>query len=86
MANNVQKNKSTEVQKHEKDTGSTAVQIVGLTQEIELLTKHLFVYKKDFSCRRSLLKKVAARKRFFRYLEKTDTVMYEKVKSLLELK
>ena len=44
--------------KNEKDTGSTEVQIAILTEEINHLTEHLKVHKKDFHSRLGLLKKV----------------------------
>ena len=40
---------------HEKDTGSTEVQVAVLTDRINHLTDHLKVHPKDFSSRRGLL-------------------------------
>ena len=48
--------------KNEKDTGSTEVQIAILTAEINHLTEHLKVHKKDFHSRLGLLKKEEKKK------------------------
>lgn len=74
------------VKKHSKDTGSAQVQIALLTQEILHLTAHVNANKKDFSCRRGLLKKVAQRKKFQKYLKRTDVQEYKKIVSILGLK
>ena len=71
---------------HPNDTGSSSVQIVGLSEEIEKLTVHLTKNKKDFSSRRSLLKKVAARKIHLKYLKRRDEEQYKLVTSTLGLK
>ena len=44
--------------KHDKDTGSTEVQIALLTTRITELTEHLRTHKKDHHSRRGLLKLV----------------------------
>lgn len=69
------------MKKHDKDTGSSQVQIMALTGDINRLTAHVGVFKKDFSARRSILKKVAARKRFLSYLKRTDFDAYVKVEA-----
>lgn len=74
------------LRKHEKDTGSSQVQIIDLTNDIARLTVHLKENKKDFGCRRSLLKKVATRKKFLKYLKRTDVDAYKKVVAALETK
>jgi len=71
---------------HPTDTGSSAVQVVGLSEEIEKLTVHLIKNKKDYSSRRSLLKKVAARKTHLKYLRRRDEEQYKLVISTLGLK
>lgn len=78
--------KKAALQMHPTDTGSTGVQIAALCEEIDHLTQHINVNKKDFGCRRSLLKRVAKRKTFLRYLKKTDEAAYKKVISTLGLK
>ena len=62
--------------KNEKDTGSTEVQIAILTDEINHLTEHLKVHKKDFHSRLGLLKKVGKRKRLLNYLAGRDIEEY----------
>ena len=75
-----------QLKKHGQDTGSSAVQIALLTQDIARLTVHLNANKKDVGCRRTILQKVAARKRFLAYLKRTDIEGYKKVLELLSLK
>ena len=48
----------------EKDTGSTEVQVAILTEQINALTAHLKVHKKDHHSRRGLLKLVGKREIF----------------------
>lgn len=71
---------------HPNDTGSSSFQVVALSEEIEKLTEHLKVNKKDFSSHRSLLKKVASRKTHLQYLKRKDAAQYELVRSTLGLK
>lgn len=75
-----------QLRKHNQDTGSSAVQIACLTQDIARLTVHLNANKKDVGCRRTILKKVATRKRFLAYLKRKDVDGYKKVLELLGLK
>jgi small subunit ribosomal protein S15 len=74
------------MKKHDKDTGSSQVQIIALTDDIVRLTAHVGQHDKDFSSRRSILKKVAQRKRFLNYLKRTDFDTYNKVVSVLNSK
>ncbi len=53
---------------HEKDTGSSAIQIALLNEQINELTKHLKKHQKDQSSRRGLLSLVAKRRAHERYL------------------
>ena len=52
---------------HEKDTGSSSVQIADLSTKISRLTLHMNANKKDFACRRTLLQNVAERKKLLKY-------------------
>ena len=63
-------------QKHDKDTGSAAVQIALLTNQIKELTDHLKEHHKDNHSRRGLLKMVAKRKKLLTYLSKKDPKAY----------
>jgi small subunit ribosomal protein S15 len=64
---------------HEKDSGSTEVQIGLLTKEIDELSRHLLTHRQDFSSKRGLLRKVSKRRRLLRYLEKSNRKSYEKI-------
>lgn len=64
-------------QRHERDTGSSDVQIAVLTTRIQKLTEHLKVNKKDHSSRHGLIKMVSARRRLLDYLKETDTDRYQ---------
>jgi small subunit ribosomal protein S15 len=55
-------------QKHEKDTGSSAVQIARLTERIVYLTNHLQAHPKDVSTRRGLIRLVNMRRKLLNYL------------------
>lgn len=68
---------------NEKDTGSAAVQIAILTEEINELNEHLAVHKKDNHSRRGLLKKVGKRRNLSNYLQNKDYDQYrETIKKL----
>ena len=71
---------------HDKDTGSSAVQVAILSQRIGDVTKHLKKNKKDTHSRRGLLQMVADRRTHLKYLQKNDTERYEKVVKKLGLK
>ena len=62
---------------HDKDTGSSEVQIAILTERINYLTDHFKVHKKDHHSRRGLLKLVGQRRRLLTYLKKSDQKRYE---------
>lgn len=66
---------------HEKDVGSTAVQIALLTERINRLSEHLRTYKKDHHSRRGLLIMVGKRRALLKYLYRHAP---EKYKSLTE--
>ncbi|MDK2951015.1 MAG: small subunit ribosomal protein [Kosmotogales bacterium] len=61
---------------NDKDTGSTEVQIAILSHRIKHLTEHLKVHKKDFHCRRGLLKMVGRRRKMLRYVKKNKPEVY----------
>ena len=66
---------------HDKDAGSSDVQIAILTKRIQELTEHLKAHKKDHHSRRGLLIMVSKRNKHLAYLRKTD---FERYKSLIE--
>ena len=61
---------------HEKDTGSSEVQIALLSNRINYLTDHFKTHKKDHHSRRGLLKLVGQRRRLLSYLKKVDNQRY----------
>ena len=71
---------------HEKDTGSSEVQITILTEQIEQLAKHLKKHSKDNHSRRGLLKMVIKRKKLLDYLKNEDEKRYHSVIKKLGLK
>ncbi len=66
-------------QRHERDTGSSEVQIATLTKKIEMLTEHLKVNKKDNSSRYGLIRMVNNRRKLLDYLKRTNEPLYRKV-------
>ncbi len=72
--------------KHEKDTGSTEVQIALLTSRINSLSEHLQTHQKDHHSRFGLLKMVGKRRRLLRYLQNQDIVRYRAILGELGLR
>lgn len=68
------------------DTGSTQVQIALLTQRINVVTGHLQKFPHDFASKQGLLKMVAKRRKFLRYLQEQDSATYTALIQKLELK
>ena len=68
------------------DTGSPEVQIAILTAEINELTEHLKVHKKDNHSRRGLLKMVGKRRNLLNYLAKKDVQRYRDIIAKLGLR
>jgi small subunit ribosomal protein S15 len=65
-----------EYARSEGDTGSVEVQVALLTEQINNLTVHLKIHKKDHSSRRGLLKLVGQRSSLLKYLNKKDEQRY----------
>jgi small subunit ribosomal protein S15 len=68
--------KTTPVRKygqHEKDTGSSRVQVALLTERINSLTEHFRVHAKDFHGQRGLLRMVHRRRRLLEYSRSTGS-------------
>ena len=68
-----------EFQRHDRDTGSSEVQIATLTKEIEALTAHLKANKKDHSSRYGLLRKVQNRRSLLDYLKRENEASYKEL-------
>ena len=73
-------------QTHKDDTGSPEVQVAILTREIDQVSEHLKVHRKDNHSRRGLLQMVGNRRRLLRYLKSEDVKRYEKLVEKLKLK
>jgi small subunit ribosomal protein S15 len=74
--------KTTPVRKHglhDRDTGSTPVQVALLTERINHLTDHFRAHAKDFHGQRGLLKLVSKRRRLLEYLKRTDLARYRQL-------
>ncbi len=75
-----------EVSLHEKDTGSSEVQIAILTDKIEMLSKHVKQFKKDKHSSVGLLKAVNKRKKLLEYLKKNKIDSYKNILTKLNLR
>ena len=75
-----------EVAIHDKDTGSSEVQIDLLTEKIESLSKHMNLFKKDKHSSVGLLKAVNKRKKLLDYLKRNKLESYKDVISKLNLR
>ena len=80
------KEKVKELQNHEKDTGSSEVQIAQLTGKIESLSKHVKQFKKDKHSSVGLLRAVNRRKKLLEYLKKNNIESYKSVLTKLNLR
>ena len=78
--------KSAELAMHDKDTGSSEIQIALLTEKIENLSKHIKQFKKDKHSSVGLLKAVNKRKKLLDYLKKNKVDSYKNVLSKLKLR
>jgi len=80
------KKKIKELSTHEKDTGSSEVQVGVLTEKIENLSKHIKKFKKDKHSSVGLLKAVSKRKKLLDYLKKNKLESYKKVLTKLNIR
>jgi small subunit ribosomal protein S15 len=71
---------------HEKDTGSTEVQVALLTQRINELSEHFKLHAKDHHSRRGLLKLVSQRRRLLDYIRRTGPDRYQELIKRLGLR
>jgi len=80
MSNAIEKDKIIEDFKtHDKDTGSSEVQIALLTARIAHLTEHLREHRKDFHSRRGLIQMTSKRRKFLDYMKKHDLEGYKAI-------
>ena len=80
------KEKIKELKTHDKDTGSSEVQIAQLTGKIESLSKHVKQFKKDKHSSVGLLRAVNRRKKLLDYLKKNKIESYKEVLTKLNLR
>ena len=78
--------KAKELAMHEKDTGSSEVQVALLTERIETLSKHIKQFKKDKHSSVGLLRAVNRRKKLLDYLKKNKMDSYKNVLTQLNLR
>ncbi len=75
-----------EYRTHDKDTGSSEVQVAILTRRISELSEHFKSHSKDHHSRRGLLKLVSQRRRLLDYLRGQDPQRYQTLISRLGLR
>ena len=75
-----------QVKRHNNDNGSPEVQIVLLSMDITKLQGHIEANKHDVDAKRSLLRKVAKRRSFLRYLKDNNMERYTYITDLLKIK
>ena len=80
------KKKLKELEIHDKDTGSSEVQVGLLTEKIENLSKHIKKYKKDRHSSVGLLKAVNRRKKLLDYLKRNKIDSYKNILTKLNLR
>lgn len=71
---------------HDKDSGSTEIQVSVLTERIKELTNHMAGHRHDFNAQRGLLKLVGHRRRLLSYLSREDIDRYNKLIGRLGLR
>ena len=71
---------------HEKDTGSSEVQVELLTEKIANISKHIKKFKKDKHSSIGLLKAVNRRKKLLDYLKRNKIDSYKNVLTKLNLR
>ena len=71
---------------HERDSGSSEVQIALLTERINILIEHFRIHKKDYASRRGLLKMVGRRRKLLDYLKNNKIEKYRDIIKELNLR
>lgn len=72
--------------KSEKDSGSPEVRVALLSEQINQLTAHLQLHKKDIHSRRGLVIMVAERRKLLNYMKKSNITSYEEILTKVGLK
>ena len=78
--------KAKELAMHEKDTGSSEIQVALLTEKIENLSKHIKQFKIDKHSSVGLLKAVNKRKKLLDYLKRNKIDSYKNILTKLNLR
>ena len=78
--------KAKDLAMHEKDTGSSEVQVALLTERIETISKHIKQFKKDKHSSVGLLRAVNRRKKLLDYLKRNKIDSYKNVLTKLNLR
>jgi small subunit ribosomal protein S15 len=71
---------------HEKDVGSTQVQVALLSEGINQISEHLKANSHDYHSQRALLKLIGRRKRLLAYLGRTEPEEYRSLIAKLGLR
>ena len=71
---------------HDKDTGSSFVQVAVLTERINGLGSHFKTHVKDHHSRRGLLRLVSQRRKLLNYLKRENESAYYKLIEDLDLR
>ena len=71
---------------HEKDTGSSEVQIALISKRVTYLTEHFKIHSKDHHSRRGLLKLVSKRRKLLDHLKIENLGRYQKIISKLGIR
>jgi small subunit ribosomal protein S15 len=71
---------------HNRDTGSSGVQVAILTARINHLGEHMNVHVKDFHSRRGLLAMVSKRRKLLDYLKRMDKEAYVSLIKKLDIR
>jgi small subunit ribosomal protein S15 len=75
-----------DVSTHEKDTGSSEVQIALVSKEIDKLVTHLKKHPQDVHSKKGLITMVIKRKKLLAYLQKSDEKRYSAIVKKIGLK
>ena len=75
-----------ENRRHDKDSGSSDVQIALLTAQIKELTAHMQRHPKDYHSRHGLLKKVNRRNKLSTYMRRVAPARYTELAAKLGLR
>lgn len=86
LLNKSKKEVIAEFAKESNDTGSAEVQCAIATLQINKLTEHLKVHKKDYSSRRGLLILVGQRRRLLDHLKSKSVERYEALIKKLDIR